>query len=133
MTYKKLGFGLGVFSVVLGAAELFAGRRIAAALGAPEAGGLVRAFGGRELAAGAGLLANPAHGALVWGRVGGDAMDLTALGLAARKSPRNALVWGAIASVAAVTALDVVTALGLDRTTGKTLPTGEEAETPGEG
>lgn len=125
MIYKRLGFGLGVFSIALGAAELFAPRRIAGALGAPGAEGLVRGYGVRELVAGVGLIANPAHATLVWGRVAGDALDLATLGVAARRSPRNGLVWGAIAAVAGVTLLDILTARGLDRTTGKTLPAQE--------
>lgn len=122
MVYKQLGFGLGVFSIALGLTELLAGRRLAKALDAEEASGIVRAFGAREMVAGAGLLANPAHATLVWGRVAGDAADLAALGLALGKAPRNRFAWGALASVAAVTVIDIVTALGLDRTTGKTLP-----------
>src|ERR1700712_203671 len=58
----------------------------------------------------------------VWGRVAGDALDLVALGAAARKSPRNRTVWGSLAFVAAATALDVFVAGGLDRTTGKMSP-----------
>jgi hypothetical protein len=122
MDYKKLGFGLGVFSIALGAAELLAPRRIARALGAEGKEGLVRAFGGRELLAGANLLAAPAVATNVWNRVGGDAMDLAALGLAAKNAPRNKAVWGALAFVVGATLLDVVAARGLARTTGKTFP-----------
>lgn len=134
MEYRKLGFGLGVFSIGLGIAELAASKRIARGLSADEHDGVVRTFGARELFAGAALLAGPAHSARVWNRVAGDAMDIAALGLAARRAPHNKAVWGAIAFVAAATALDVVTAIGLDRTTGKTLPVGQEgtaeADTP---
>jgi hypothetical protein len=120
---RKTGFGLGLFSVALGAAELFAPRRLAGALGAEDHAGVVRAFGARELLAGANLLVAPAVATNVWNRVAGDAMDLVALGAAARRSPGNRVVWGALAFVAGVTLLDVVTALRLDETTGKTLPT----------
>lgn len=126
MDYRKIGFGLGVFSIGLGIAELAASKRIARGLSAGDQDGLVRAFGARELLAGAALLAGPAHGARVWNRVAGDAMDIAALSLAARRSPQNKAVWGALAFVAAATAIDIVTAIGLDRTTGKTLPTGQE-------
>lgn len=130
MDYRKLGFGLGLFSIGLGIAELAAAKRIARGLSAEGQDGVVRSFGARELFAGAALLAGPAHGVRVWNRVAGDAMDIAALGLAARRAPQNRAVWGAIAFVAAATALDIVTAIGLDRTTGKTLPVGpdEEAE-----
>jgi hypothetical protein len=123
MDAKKVAFGLGVFSIALGAAEVFKGRSIAAALGEEEHTGVVRGFGARELLAGASLLAAPAVATNVWNRVAGDVMDIASLGAAARKNPDNKTVWGSLAFVLAVTAVDVVTAIGLDRTTGKTLPT----------
>ena len=121
--YKKLGFGLGVFSLALGAAELLGARRITRALDAEGHETMVKAFGARELLAGASLIAAPALGTNVWGRVAGDIMDIVASSAAAKNSPRNALTWGALAFVLGATAIDVWTALGLDRTTGKTLPT----------
>jgi hypothetical protein len=122
MDYKKISFGLGLFSIALGAVELLASRRIAKALDADGNEGLVKAFGGREIIAGVGLLQSPAHATRVWNRVAGDAMDLGALGLAAKASPRNKATWGAIAFVVGATALDILTAVGLDRQTGKTIP-----------
>lgn len=122
MDYKKLSFGLGVFSIALGAAELLASRRIARTLDAEGKEGVVKAFGARELLAGAGILAMPAHSGTIWNRVLGDAMDLAALGLAARGAPRNLAVWGSLGFVLGATAVDVLTARGLDRTTGKLLP-----------
>jgi hypothetical protein len=122
MDYKKISFGLGLFSIALGAAELMATRRIARALEAEGGEGVIQAFGAREVVAGLGLLQSPAHATRVWNRVAGDAMDLGALGLAARKAPRNKAVWGAIAFVVGATAIDVLTAIGLDRSTGKTAP-----------
>jgi hypothetical protein len=127
MDYKGLGLGLGLFSIALGAAELLAPRRITRALEADGHEGLVRGFGARELVAGAGLIAEPAHSTNVWNRVAGDLMDLAALGAAARAHPRNRAVWGALAFVGAVTALDVVVARGLDRTTGRALPVQQAA------
>jgi hypothetical protein len=123
MIYRKISLGLGVFSIALGLAEVLAPKRIANALGAQDQDRLVAAFGGRELLAGSAILAAPAASANIWNRVAGDAMDLGALGLAARQSPQRMAVWGAIAFVAAVTVLDVIAARGLDRTTGKLLPT----------
>lgn len=124
MNYKALSLGLGVFSLALAAAELFAPKRIARALDAEDHDGLVRGFGVRELVSGAGILAAPAASATVWNRVAGDALDMGALALAARRSPRNRAIWGAIAFVAATAALDVLTARGLDEQTGKFLPVG---------
>lgn len=122
MDYKRLSLGLGVFSLALGAAELFASRRITRTLDTEGHESLVKAFGAREVLAGANLLAAPAHATNVWNRVAGDTMDLASLGLAARAAPRNRALWGSLAFVAAVTALDVFVARGLSRETGKTAP-----------
>lgn len=129
MDYRKLSVGLGVFSLVLGAAELLASRRITAALDAEGHEGLVKGFGAREVAAGIGILAAPAVATNVWNRVAGDAMDLASLGLAARNSPGNKAVWGAIAFVVGATVLDALVAVGLDRETGKTFPIRAEPAT----
>jgi hypothetical protein len=120
MDYKKLSLGLGIFSVALGAVELLANRRIARALESEDHQGVIKAFGAREIVAGIALLQSPAHAARMWNRVAGDAMDLAALALAGRNSPRNRAVWGAIAFVVGAATLDVLVAQGLDRTTGKT-------------
>lgn len=122
MKYKTFGFGLGVFSIALGAVELLATKRIASALDADGHEGLIRGFGAREMVAGLGLLAAPANASGVWNRVAGDAMDLTTLSAAAANAPRNRAVWGALAFVVGAAVLDVVVARGLDRTTGKTFP-----------
>lgn len=122
MIYKRLSLSLGLFSIALGAAELFASRRIAKTLSAEGHEGVIKGFGAREVAAGVNLIQNPAHAGNVWNRVLGDTMDLGALGLVAAKAPKNRAVWGAVAFVVAAAALDIVTALGLDRTTGKTAP-----------
>jgi hypothetical protein len=123
MDYKKLGVGLGIFSVALGVTELVASRFITRTLKTDGHENVVKAFGVREIAAGVGLLQSPAHAARVWNRVAGDGMDLGALALAARNAPRSKAVWGAIVFVVGATLLDTLVALQLDRTTGKTVPT----------
>ena len=142
MDYRRVSKGLALFSVVLGAAELFASRRITKALKADGHETLVKGFGAREVAAGAGLLMAPAHSTRVWSRVAGDVMDLGALGLAVRKAPRSKAAIGALAFVVGATVLDVLVAMGLDRKTGKVAPVrtkpkvtpnAEEAERPDEG
>jgi len=127
MDYKKFGFGLGLFSIAVGAARILAPRKITRALEAEGHEGLVRGFGAREVLAGINLLAAPAVSTNVWNRVAGDAMDLGALGLAARNAPRNKAVWGALAFVVGTTILDALTARGLDRQTGKAAPIREHA------
>lgn len=120
--YKKAGFGLGLLSVAIGAAELLAPKKIAAALDSEGREGVVKAFGLRELVAGAGLLGQPAHSAMVWNRVAGDGMDLFALGRAARNSPKNRAIWGALGFVGVVTVIDILVARGLDKETGRFIP-----------
>ena len=65
MDYKGLSLGLGFFSLALGAAELFASRRITRALDAEGHESLIKAFGAREIVAGVGLLQSPAHASRV--------------------------------------------------------------------
>lgn len=123
MDYKKLGFGLGVFSIALGALELAAPGRIARWLGLGEDGPartVIVAFGVRELAAGAMLLRGPAVSFNVWNRVFGDTLDTGALLLALGRSNRKSAVAGALAFVGGATALDLWTARGLDEQTGQT-------------
>ncbi|EQB10459.1 hypothetical protein L288_04035 [Sphingobium quisquiliarum P25] len=124
MDPRRISLGLGVFSIALGIAEIAATRRIARALGNDHRTGraTLRAFGAREMLAGAGLVAAPAHSTLMWGRVAGDALDLAALGLAAGRAPRRGAVWGAIAFVTGVAVIDALVARSLDRQTGRAYP-----------
>lgn len=124
LVWKKVSFGLGVFSIALGAAELLAPKRIAAALSSEGHETLIRGFGAREIVAGAGLVTDQGHSLRVWNRVAGDLMDLGALHFARVRTPDNRNVWGAIAFVAAALTIDICTAAALDRRTGKTLPIG---------
>jgi hypothetical protein len=122
---KQTGLGLGVFSLALGAAELFAPERIARALGLEEQGTaktVLRAFGLREIVTGAMLLRGPALSFNAWNRVLGDTMDTAALLLALRTSKKPGAVLGALAFVGACTALDRWTAGQLDEETGEAFP-----------
>ena len=124
MDYKKLGLGLGFFSIGLGLLEVAAPGRISRWLGleSKTAGKVTRLFGGRELLAGAMLLRGPAVSTNVWNRVFGDMIDIAALGLAFARSERKGAVAGALAFVGGATLLDVVTARGLDDETARTFP-----------
>lgn len=106
--------GVGVASVLLGLAALIAPRRFARAIGASAATSAeaIAAFGSRELAAGAALLAPVKFGPFLWMRVAGDAMDLGGLALAARKpsADRRLLAIASIA-VVAITVFDLALAL----------------------
>lgn len=125
MDYKKLGLGLGVFSLALGAVEVAAPGRLARALGLDEDGParkVILGYGVRELAAGAMLIRGPAVSTNVWNRVIGDGLDIVSLLFALPGSQKKGAVAGALAFVGGVTALDVYTALGLEEQTGRTFP-----------
>src|SRR4051812_60840 len=122
---KRVGLGLGYFSIALGLVEVAAPGRLARWLGLDGSGAarkLLFAFGLRELAAGGMLLRGPAVSTNVWNRVIGDAMDAGALGLALRASNRKGAVAGALAFVGGAMAADWLTARALDRDTGRTFP-----------
>ena len=124
-TAKRVGLGLGYFSIALGLVEVAAPGRLARWLGLEgnrAARNTLLAFGLRELAAGATLLRGPAVSTNVWNRVIGDAMDAGALGLALRSSTRKPAVVGALAFVGGAMAADWLTARALDRDTGRTFP-----------
>jgi hypothetical protein len=124
MDYKKLGLGLGYFSIGLGLVELAAPGRLARLLGleGKSAKTVIGLFGARELLAGGALLRGPAVSTNVWNRVIGDGMDAAALGLAFTRSNRKGAVAGALAFVGGAMLLDVLVARGLDEQTGRTLP-----------
>lgn len=128
MNVSSLSRGLGWFSIGLGAAELFAPRRLARAVGVGEENEtLIRLLGARELASGLGILARPKPTGFMWSRVAGDIMDIGLLGTALahhdsqpaafrayRDQQRQRLI-GAIAAVAGVTILDVFASVALSR------------------
>ncbi|WP_239016902.1 hypothetical protein [Sphingomonas ginkgonis] len=122
---KKVGLGLGVFSIGLGALEVTAPGWIAKKLGlegSKTAETTTRIFGARELLAGAMLLRGPAVSTNAWNRVIGDTVDAGALLLALRSSTKKGAVAGALAFVAGAAALDWWAAQGLDQETGRTFP-----------
>lgn len=124
MDYKKLGHGLGIFSIGFGLAEIAAPGRLARRLGLEgrTTKTVIGLFGARELLAGAMLLRGPAVSTNAWNRVVCDAMDLGALGLAFSRSSRKGAVAGALGFVAGATIVDVLAGRGLARQTGRTFP-----------
>ena len=117
MRLSSLAKPLGWFSLALGATELLAPRRIAAAHGAPEGENVVRGFGAREIAAGIGVLAKPRSSVPLLARAAGDVLDIGAAGLAVRKargSKRNmALI--SLGTVVGFLALDLLVARAVAR------------------
>lgn len=124
ITAKRIGSGLGYFSLALGLVEVAAPGRLARWLGVDNgtAKSTIRAFGVRELLAGGALLRGPAVSTNVWNRVIGDAMDAGALGLAATRSNRKGAVLGALAFVGGAMVADYLAARALDKDTGRTFP-----------
>ena len=108
MNEERIAHALGWFSIGLGLTEVLSGGRLGQALGMEERTGLLRAFGLREIVTGMGILSQPRPTAWVWGRVGGDVMDLAALCAACEpENPQRANVMAAIGTVAGVTAIDL--------------------------
>src|SRR4051812_37855886 len=122
---KRVGLGLGYFSIALGLVEVAAPGRLARLLGlegSKAARNTLFAFGLRELAAGGMLLRGPAVSTNVWNRVIGDAIDAAALGLAFRSTSRKPAVAGALAFVGGAMAADWFAARALARATGRPFP-----------
>lgn len=105
---------LGWFSIGLGAAELAIPGAVqkVSGVGSPA---LLRAYGLREIATGAGILGSKRPAGWMWARVAGDVLDLTTLAvpLASRSPRRRRQALGATLAVAGVTLADVVCAVQL--------------------
>ena len=108
MNEETVARGLGWFSLGLGLVELVAARPLAKFLGTKQTG-LIRLSGARGLAVGVGILVlNKPKAPLLWARVGGDALDITAL---TRTYQNNATTRRAVGfslvSTVAIMALDL--------------------------
>jgi hypothetical protein len=110
---EKLARCLGWFSIGLGLAEVLATRILTRMLSMQGREMLLRAYGVREIATGIGIISANDPTPWVWGRVGGDVLDLATLATG-REGGRRQLPGGnrglALAAVAGVTALDVICA-----------------------
>jgi hypothetical protein len=112
-----IAWGLGWFSIALGAAELLAPRAVARVAGAKGNSGLVRAYGLREIACGIGILMGRTPAPFLWGRVVGDGLDIAALagGDASTRKADSGRVATNLVTLAAITVLDVYTATSMSR------------------
>ena len=110
-TADRLGKGLGWLGLVLGAAHLFAGRRIAESLGLEGKHWLVQLFGARDVGA-AMMTLSPDRRIGLWSRVGGDVMNVmlaaSAIGAPQPRQRRNAQI--ALAATVGIALLDVIAA-----------------------
>ena len=106
---NALAGGLGWFSLGLGLTELVAPQLITRALGMRGREGLVRSYGVREIAAGAGILATdgPSRAPWMWARVGGDLLDIATVARASdrHRSPKGT-TGATLAMLAGVTLVD---------------------------
>jgi len=111
MNEERLARFLGWFSIGLGISEALAPKQVAQLIGIRDDGEnpqILMGLGLREITSGLGILANSKPGGWLWGRVGGDAMDLTLLGVAlASNNNEKPRVLMAIGSIVGVTALDL--------------------------
>ncbi|MGM3389751.1 transcriptional regulator [Stutzerimonas stutzeri] len=110
---RTLARGLGWFSIGLGLAEVLMPGKLARFLGVPGQEGLIRACGAREIATGVGLLLTDDPKPWIYGRIGGDALDLVGLGLSIERGTEQVNAAIAAGAVAGITALDVSCAKGL--------------------
>ncbi len=116
--YEALAKGLGVFSIGLGLAELLAPRSFCRAFGMEGQENLFRAYGMRELATGVAIMMSHDPAPWMWGRVGGDAIDLATMAVGAdpkgdHEDEQKRNIGVAVAAVAGVTVLDAICAVGL--------------------
>jgi hypothetical protein len=120
MNGTRLARGMGWFSLALGAAEILGARRLSRAFGLGDrATGVLRAFGAREIGSGLAVLGPRRKAPGMWARVGGDALDLAALGSAFRMRGANRGTLGAAAgAVAGAMLLDVIAGSRLSRARG---------------
>ena len=120
--HDALARGLGYFSIGLGLAEIIAPRLLSRATGVNQGHHIIRAFGVREIATGVAILASHDPAPWIWGRVGGDVIDIATAASALKKSnPKRENVALTLLALAATAAVDLVCAIGL--TAQKSLPT----------
>jgi hypothetical protein len=113
-SHDRLARGLGYFSIALGVAELVAPRAICRAAGLKDLEPVIRGYGAREIATGVAILGSHDPEPRMWSRVAGDLADIATVAAGVRQDNgskgRNVL---AVATLAAVTLVDLACASGL--------------------
>ena len=117
MHHRDVARGLAWFGIGLGLAELLAPRAVARVAGLQGHERLLQAFGVREIASGAMILAAEDPEAWLWTRVAGDALDglLLSKGMMADNPERERALLATLA-VAPVVILDALYARRVVRT-----------------
>jgi hypothetical protein len=109
---NRVARGLGWFSVALGVVEVLAPRKVAETAEIEIEPRVLTAYGARELAAGIGLLYANSPAPWLWGRVGGDALDLATLVFGRQLSATAKGRWPiALAAVISITTIDTLSAV----------------------
>jgi len=102
---------MGLLSIGLGVLAVAAPNRVSRWLGLQAEAEAMSAFGAREIASGAGLMSPVKPGPWFWMRVGGDVMDLAALGKAInRDNPRRKVVLGVTVVIGLIAIIDLAVA-----------------------
>jgi hypothetical protein len=115
--------GLGWFSIALGLMEVMAPRKLARTLGMEEHEKTIFGYGVREIATGVAILAAKDPTPWIWGRVGGDALDIATLAAGMHAdNPKRQNVTYAMAAVLGATAADIYCAQALSRDSATPLP-----------
>ncbi|MFL6595938.1 MAG: SRPBCC family protein [Chthoniobacterales bacterium] len=110
--------GLGIFSIGLGLAEIFASRELARLIGVKNRPAVFAALGAREILSGIGILAQRRPAGWLWSRVAGDIMDLSLLGVAfTDRGNDQQRIEAAAGAVGGVMIGDIVSALQNSRDT----------------
>src|SRR3954467_4709548 len=114
-TYDTLARGLGYFSIALGVAELVAPAAVCRVAGVRGVEPIIRGYGAREIATGVAILTSHDPEPWIWARVAGDVADMAtvATGVQQDDARRDSNVL-TLAALAAVTAVDVRCARGLN-------------------
>src|SRR5947209_1934493 len=112
--HNRIAKNLGYLSIALGVTELLAPRAVCRAAGLNGMETLVRSYGAREIATGVAILTSHDPAPWIWGRVGADMADIAtvATGIQQDGEQRSNAVL-TLAALAAVTAVDVMCASGL--------------------
>ncbi|MCK1518388.1 cyclase dehydrase [Bradyrhizobium sp. 190] len=114
-SHDKMARGLGYFSLALGIAELVAPGAICRAAGVKGLETVVRGYGAREIATGIAILGSHDPEPWIWTRVAGDLADIATVATGVQQDNqskgRSTL---ALATLAAVTLIDLACANGLN-------------------
>lgn len=105
----RLTTALAWFSIGLGLVQLLVPGTVAKVSGLPAGPAIMRVLGARDMALAVGLINSRNAAIWQWAKVAGDAMDLVALGIAARTSPaRKRRLAKTALLLAGMAALDVI-------------------------